>query len=647
MAQARSRARERGDAARQALWPLGWAFIAIVVTASVQAHPLPGLRGAGLGVTLALAVYAAAVATAVTPGWARRGLAAQAVVIGLIGGAGVALAAVQPHGPVELAAPVGVWIAAVRLPPAPAAAAAGMITAALAVAVGLTEQPPVQSAITATLVCLLLAVTGQFIRRGRQSQDRTELLMAQLQDAREGEAAAAALAERSRIAGELHDVLAHSLSGLAIQLQGARKLAGREQVSEGLRATIERSAELARAGLADARQAVGALRGGRLPTVDQLNALVEGFRRDTGTAATVRIDGTPRPLPADASLALFRGAQEALTNIARYAPGATTSVTVSYQAGRTRVTVEDHARPCSCQSRPGRGARICPARRGGRRARPDGDARASPAGRRHRPGRADRRRVAGRAGGARVTAVPEPGTIRVLIADDQRVVREGLSMLVGLIDGVEVVGTACDGAEAVRLAQDRRPDVVLMDLRMPGTDGIAATADLRERLPAARVLVLTTYADQDAIVPALQAGARGYLTKDASAEQIETAIRAVHAGQTHLDPAVQETPRGRGHQPPAVRGPIRPGPRTARWAHRPRGRGAHPPRIGAEQHRDRPAPLPHQRDGQDPHQPDLRQDRSPRPCPGRPVRLPAPPRSRLTSTWLDPMRAQILTGRCC
>ena len=79
-----------------------------------------------------------------------------------------------------------------------------------------------------------------------------------------------------------------------------------------------------------------------------------------------------------------------------------------------------------------------------------------------------------------------------------------------------------------------------MDLRMPGTDGIAATTELRERLPSARVLVLTTYADEDAIVPALQAGARGYLTKDASAEQIEAAIRAVHAGQTHLDPAVQE-----------------------------------------------------------------------------------------------------------
>jgi DNA-binding NarL/FixJ family response regulator len=148
--------------------------------------------------------------------------------------------------------------------------------------------------------------------------------------------------------------------------------------------------------------------------------------------------------------------------------------------------------------------------------------------------------MAGRAGGAGMTDAPGPAPIRVLIADDQRVVREGLSMLVGLIEDVKVVGVACDGAEAVRLAEAQQPDVILMDLRMPDLDGIAATAQLCERLPSARVLVLTTYVDEDAIVPALQAGALGYLTKDASAEQIETAIRAVHAGQTHLDPAVQE-----------------------------------------------------------------------------------------------------------
>jgi signal transduction histidine kinase len=340
--EARSRARERGDRQRQALRPLGMVFLAVVVTASAQAHPVPGLHGAGLAVAVVLVVYVAAVAAAVSVGWARRGPAAQAAVIALIGGCGVALAVLQPHGPVEIAASLGVWIAAVRLPAVPAAVAAGAITAALAVAVGLTGQPAVKSAITAVLLCLLLAVTGQFIRRGRQSQDRTELLLAKLRDAREAEAAAAALAERSRIAGELHDVLAHSLSGLAIQLQGARKLAGREAVSEALRAAIERSAELTKAGLADARQAVSALRGEQLPTLAQLGALVEDFRRDTGTDATLRIDGASRPLPAEASLALFRSAQEALTNITRYAPGATTAVTVSYQADRTLVTIEDH-----------------------------------------------------------------------------------------------------------------------------------------------------------------------------------------------------------------------------------------------------------------------------------------------------------------
>ena len=137
-----------------------------------------------------------------------------------------------------------------------------------------------------------------------------------------------------------------------------------------------------------------------------------------------------------------------------------------------------------------------------------------------------------------MTAAP-PGRIRVLIADDQRVVRDGLSMLVSLIDDVEIVGLASDGTEAVRLAEAQRPDVILMDLRMPGVDGATATAQVRERLPGTQVLVLTTYADEAAILAALRAGALGYLTKDASAEQIEAAVRAVHAGQTHLDPAVQ------------------------------------------------------------------------------------------------------------
>jgi len=342
---ARARARERLDRQRQLLRPLGWVLIAIVVTAGINNSPAPGLTGAGLGVSLALAVYAVAVAATVAVGWSRRGYTVQLALIGLIGGCGVALAALQPHGPAELAASVAVWIAAVRLPLLPGVVAGALITGALVLAIALTQHPAAQPALYAVLLCLLLAVTGQFIRRGRESQDRTEMLMAQLQDAREAEAAAAALAERSRIAGELHDVLAHALSGLAIQLQGARKLADRESASEGLRGALERSAELAREGLADARQAVGALRGDRLPAVDQVGSLIEDFQRDTGGEATLSIDGTPRALPADASLALFRGAQEALTNIARYAPGTTVAVTVRYAPGHTVLVVEDRRCP--------------------------------------------------------------------------------------------------------------------------------------------------------------------------------------------------------------------------------------------------------------------------------------------------------------
>jgi DNA-binding NarL/FixJ family response regulator len=130
--------------------------------------------------------------------------------------------------------------------------------------------------------------------------------------------------------------------------------------------------------------------------------------------------------------------------------------------------------------------------------------------------------------------------IRLVIADDQRVTREGLALLIGLNEGMEVVALATNGEEAVALALEHRPDVILMDLSMPVLDGIAATAALAEQLPGTPVLVLTTYADDASIFPALRAGAKGYLTKDAGSDRIEEGIRAVHAGQTFMDPVVQQ-----------------------------------------------------------------------------------------------------------
>jgi len=130
-------------------------------------------------------------------------------------------------------------------------------------------------------------------------------------------------------------------------------------------------------------------------------------------------------------------------------------------------------------------------------------------------------------------------SVRVLAADDQRVVREGLAMLLGLLPDVEVVGTAANGEEALALADELRPDVILMDLRMPKVDGVEATRRLHASHPEIKVVVLTTYADDRSVLEALRAGALGYLTKDAGADEIRQALQRVTTGQASLDPAVQ------------------------------------------------------------------------------------------------------------
>ncbi|KOG86730.1 LuxR family transcriptional regulator, partial [Streptomyces varsoviensis] len=128
---------------------------------------------------------------------------------------------------------------------------------------------------------------------------------------------------------------------------------------------------------------------------------------------------------------------------------------------------------------------------------------------------------------------------RVVVADDQTVVREGIVMLLGLLPGIEVVGSARDGEEALRLVAEHAPDVVLMDLRMPRCDGVEATRRIRAEHPGTQVVVLTTYADDDSLFPALQAGARGYLTKDADADEIVRAVAHVMSGDAGLSPQIQ------------------------------------------------------------------------------------------------------------
>ncbi|GAB2695639.1 response regulator [Nocardia thraciensis] len=135
----------------------------------------------------------------------------------------------------------------------------------------------------------------------------------------------------------------------------------------------------------------------------------------------------------------------------------------------------------------------------------------------------------------------QPGDpIRVLVVDDQQVMREGLVALLGLVDEVHVVGAVGDGAQALAVVAESRPDVVLMDLRMPVLDGVEATRRITETRSATAVLVLTTYSDDESIVAALRAGARGYLTKDAGRVEIAAAIRAAAAGQSTFDATVSQ-----------------------------------------------------------------------------------------------------------
>ena len=133
-----------------------------------------------------------------------------------------------------------------------------------------------------------------------------------------------------------------------------------------------------------------------------------------------------------------------------------------------------------------------------------------------------------------------PEAVTVIVADDQSAVREGLVLLLGTVPGLAVVGEAEDGEAAVEAVATKNPQVVLMDLNMPRCDGVEATRRIRASHPQTQVVVLTTYSDDESIIAALQAGALGYLTKDATRAEIGRAVLAAAAGQAVLDPAVQQ-----------------------------------------------------------------------------------------------------------
>ncbi|WP_329581284.1 histidine kinase [Kitasatospora sp. NBC_01250] len=338
LAQVRIDQRRKRQVSR--LRPLSWLLLVAVGVSAWTSSVTPGLTGRHLAVSLALLTFAVPTALAGAGRWPGRDeRGPRVVLILLISLAALTLTALVPSGILNVLPVSGaVMLGFIRLDLRPALLISGTTTVLLVLLLALTVDDPVETITSSVLLCVVLAVTARLMQQSREGQDRTELLFAELEDAWEAETRAAAGAERVRIARELHDVLAQSLSALAIQLEGARKLAERDQVAPLLQQVINRSVELTRDGLDEARQAVGALRAEHLPGLAEVAPLVERSARDLDLVLAFSVLGSARPGEPQAEFALYRGVQEALTNVARYARGSRTSVVLDYRRGG-RVTV--------------------------------------------------------------------------------------------------------------------------------------------------------------------------------------------------------------------------------------------------------------------------------------------------------------------
>jgi signal transduction histidine kinase len=247
----------------------------------------------------------------------------------------------QPGGAGDAGLFVAVALAGLRLPDKPS-------TVALALAGAAYLAPAVHTHRSAGMIAgtelgiIAFYLLARFGRSAAEAHEQTRRLLLELQASRDAEAEAAMLRERSRLARDMHDVLAHSLSGLMLQLEGARMLAAQSDAKGQLPPTLDRAHHLARAGLEEARRAIAALRDEDLPGPDRLQQLATGFEQDSHVRTSLQITGSARELDSETSLTIYRVAQEALTNIRRHAAPDRVEVSLSYDPGGTRLTVRDH-----------------------------------------------------------------------------------------------------------------------------------------------------------------------------------------------------------------------------------------------------------------------------------------------------------------
>jgi signal transduction histidine kinase len=327
MSGARSGLLDRGADPGVAVWAaraLGVAALVLIVTwvgwsdSAVGAGSVP--------VAAALALLSAAWLAFLLPAALDRRL--QIAVLLAVGACAAILNHLRPESPAFLAALLAMAGAAARLPVGWALTVMAASTAAITVSEGIGATHTIPAGVSYTAAAAVLLGVATYVRTLREANRRSERIVVELRATRRAEARAAALGERARLAREMHDILAHVLSALSLQLEAIALLLEQEGASDRVLRHVERAQRLAHDGLDEAQQAIGALRGDSLPGLELLPRLVEDFRQATGVAARLEVGGEPQPLGQEAGLAVYRTAQEALTNIRKHA-GAAAEVTVA------------------------------------------------------------------------------------------------------------------------------------------------------------------------------------------------------------------------------------------------------------------------------------------------------------------------------
>ena len=318
----------------------GIAILILVEFGAVRRHP-----GSAVLTTVATAVACAAwlLMTRLSENQPSR---VRLTLLVVLGAAAIALALISPEGASIIPAIVAI-VGASRIEWRPGIVFAAALTLgyllATTRAIGLQPIPLLSYGLGLTFAYLASRSTAQL----RDEQARTKALLVELQQSRDGQIQAAALDERARIAREIHDVLAHTLAALAVQLEGARMMLEQRHADPQAVAAVDRAHRLAKEGLDETRRAVSALRGDQIPGPAQLARLVEDFQRDTGTDARLEVEGTVRSLSSEAQLTVYRTAQEALTNIRKHAKARQVDVRIRYEPASTTLIVEDHGAPAA------------------------------------------------------------------------------------------------------------------------------------------------------------------------------------------------------------------------------------------------------------------------------------------------------------